>query len=221
MMQSVLNPGLIAACAKVRVIPVLTIADARLAVPLARALATGGLTVLEITLRTDAALEAIRRIAAEVEGVIVGAGTVLDAQHAAAAIQAGSQFLVSPGATPRLFDAAEHWEVPLLPGAATASEAMVAFERGYRFLKFFPAEQSGGISALKALGAPLADVKFCPTGGVGAGNMAAYLACSNVVCVGGSWVAPAKLIDGGDWAGIELLARNVRDVRPGSSGTRL
>ena len=206
-MQSVLNPTLMPSCAKVRVVPVLTIHDADTAVRLARALVAGGLTVLEITLRTPAALDAIARIAAEVAGAEVGAGTVLEATQGALAIKAGGRFLVSPGATPRLLDAAEDWSVPLLPGAATASEAMAALERGYRFLKFFPAEQSGGLAALKALAAPLADVKFCPTGGVGADNMAAYLACLNVVCVGGSWVAPQHLVDAGDWLAIERLAR--------------
>ena len=206
-MQSTLNPSLMPRCAAVRVVPVLTITDARQAAPLARALVAGGLTVLEVTLRTPAALDAIERIGREVEGAEVGAGTVLTPEHAAGAIDVGARFLVSPGSTMRLLDAAEGFGIPLLPGAATASEAMTALERGYRFLKFFPAEQSGGIPALKALAAPLADVKFCPTGGVGAENIAAYLACPNVVCVGGSWVAPQKAIDAGDWGAIERLAR--------------
>lgn len=215
-MQSVLNPTLMPSCAKVRVVPVLTIHDASTAVRLARALVAGGLTVLEITLRTPAALDAIARIAAEVAGAEVGAGTVLEATQGALAIKAGARFVVSPGATRRLLDAAEDWPVPLLPGAATASEAMSALERGYRFLKFFPAEQSGGIAVLTALAAPLANVKFCPTGGVGADNMAAYLACPNVVCVGGSWVAPQQLIDAGDWAAIERLARAASTPAKGS-----
>lgn len=190
-----------------RVIPVLTIKDALHAVPLAQALAAGGLTVVEVTLRTPAALTAIKRIAAEVPTAEVGAGTVLNAQHAEQAIAAGAQFLVSPGATARLFDAADGWSIPLLPGAATASEAMTGLERGYRFMKFFPAEQSGGIAALKGLAAPLADLKFCPTGGIGPHNLSAYLACTNVVCVGGSWVAPQPLVDAGNWTEITRLAR--------------
>ena len=206
-MQATLNASLIDACRRVRVVPVLTITDVPQAVPLARALVAGGLTVLEITLRTPEALEAIRWIAVEVEGAEVGAGTVLTAAHAGQAIGAGARFLVAPGSTPRLLDAAEDLAVPLLPGAATASEAMALLERGYRFLKFFPAEQSGGIAALRALAAPLHDIKFCPTGGVGPDNVAAYLACPNVVCAGGSWVAPPKLVAARDWAGITALAR--------------
>ena len=205
-MQSSLNAALIPRCRAVRVVPVLTITDVAHAVPLARALVAGGLKILEITLRTPQALNAIRRISAEVPEAEIGAGTVLTPQHGEHAIAAGSRFLVSPGSTPRLLDAAEHWPVPLLPGAASASEAMAALERGISFQKFFPAESSGGIPALKALAAPLAEVKFCPTGGVGPDNLAAYLACPNVVCVGGSWVAPQKLIDAGNWAEITRLA---------------
>jgi 2-dehydro-3-deoxyphosphogluconate aldolase / (4S)-4-hydroxy-2-oxoglutarate aldolase len=205
--QAQLNPGLIARCKPARVIPVLTITDPKHAVPLAHALFDGGLTVLEITLRTPAALEAIRLIKEHGPDADVGAGTVLTSAQAEAARKAGARFLVSPGATPRLLDEAESWPIPLLPGIATASEAMALIERGYRFAKFFPAEQSGGIASLKALGAPLADLVFCPTGGVGPHNLAAYLATPNVVCVGGSWVAPQNLIDAGDWAGITKLAR--------------
>ena len=208
-MQAQLNPGLIARCRPARVIPVLTITDAKHAVPLAHALFDGGLTVLEITLRTPAALEAIKLIQAHGPGADVGAGTVLTSQHAEAAHKAGARFLVSPGASQRLLDAAESWPIPLLPGIATASEAIAVLERGYRFAKFFPAESSGGIAALKALAAPLADLVYCPTGGVGPSNLAAYLACPNVVCVGGSWVAPQAMIDAGDWAGITKLARAV------------
>ncbi len=206
-MQVTQNAALLEMCAKVRVVPVLTIADVAIAVPLAKALVAGGLHILEITLRTEMAVAAITAIVRDVQGAIVGAGTVLDAAYAEQAIAGGAQFLVSPGATGRLLDAAEEWPVPLLPGAVTASEAMAVRERGYRFLKFFPAEQSGGIAALKSLAAPLADIKFCPTGGVGPDNLGAYLACANVVCVGGSWVAPAKLIAAGAWADIEQLAR--------------
>ena len=206
-MQATLNPALIPRAHAVRVIPVLTITDTAHAVPLARALVAGGLTLLEITLRTPHALDAIRRIANEVPGAHVGSGTVLTPAHAEQSIAAGARFLVSPGSTPRLLDAAETLPVPLLPGAATASEAMAALDRGYRFLKFFPAEPSGGIPALNALAAPLAELKFCPTGGIGPDNLAAYLACPNVVCAGGSWVAPRKLIDAANWPEITRLAR--------------
>jgi 2-dehydro-3-deoxyphosphogluconate aldolase/(4S)-4-hydroxy-2-oxoglutarate aldolase len=207
-MQSNLNPALMAKCAGVRVIPVLTISDVSQAVPLARALVAGGLTVLEITLRTPAALVAVQRIADEVPQAVVGAGTILSADQGREAIAAGATFLVSPGSSPRLLDAADTLAVPLLPGVATASEAMAALERGYRFVKFFPAEVAGGIAALKALAAPLAALRFCPTGGVGADNLEAYLALPNVVCVGGSWVAPAHLVKAGDWAGIAALAQS-------------
>ncbi len=209
-MQPALNSDLIALCRKRRVIPVLTIVDIAHAVPLARALVEGGLDILEITLRTPAALDAIRRMVADVPGAIVGAGTVLTPAHAESAMAAGARFLVSPGATGRLLDAAAKWPVPLLPGVATASEAMAVLERGLTFAKFFPAESAGGIPALKSLAGPLAGLAFCPTGGVGQANLAAYLACPNVVCVGGSWVAPQALVDAGDWAGITKLARAAR-----------
>jgi 2-dehydro-3-deoxyphosphogluconate aldolase / (4S)-4-hydroxy-2-oxoglutarate aldolase len=205
--QANLNPSLIARCRPARVIPVLTIADAKHAVPLAHALFDGGLTVLEITLRTAAALEAIQLIKAHGPDADVGAGTVLSTKQAHAARKAGARFLVSPGFTSTLLDEAEEWAIPWLPGIATATEAMTLWERGYRMAKFFPAESSGGIAALKGLAAPLADLMFCPTGGVGPANLAAYLATPNVVCVGGSWVAPQALIDAGDWAGITKLAR--------------
>ena len=189
------------------VIPVLRIADAASAVPLARALAKGGLPMIEITLRTPAALEAIRRVAGEVEEAIVGAGTILDARQFGEAARAGSRFIVSPGGTPALFAAARDSEVPLLPGAITPAEIMTAAEEGVDFLKFFPAEQAGGVAFLKSLASPFAGIRFCPTGGVTAANASAYLALPNVVCVGGSWVAPDGLVDAGDWAGIERLAR--------------
>jgi 2-dehydro-3-deoxyphosphogluconate aldolase / (4S)-4-hydroxy-2-oxoglutarate aldolase len=205
--QSSLNQDLLSACASVRVVPVLTIIDVAQAVPLAKALVAGGLTALEITLRTPAALDAIRRIASEVDGAFVGAGTVLNARHAEQAMDAGARFLVSPGSTPTLLSAARSFSVPLLPGAATASEVMSLLDYGIRFMKFFPAEQSGGVAALKALAPPLADAKFCPTGGVSPANLVTYLGCPNVVCVGGSWVAPQSLVDAGDWAAIEQLAR--------------
>ena len=205
-MQALLNASLVLRARQARVIPVLTITDVAHAVPLARALVAGGLTLLEITLRTPVALEVIQRIVGEVPQAEVGAGTVLNAKLATTAMTAGAQFLVSPGATQRLLDSADGWSVPLLPGVATASEAMALMDRGLRFMKFFPAENVGGIPALKALSAPLADALFCPTGGVGPNNFGAYLACSNVVCVGGSWVAPQALVDAGRWAEITALA---------------
>ncbi len=195
------------------VIPVLKIANVADAVPLARALARGGLPAIEITLRTASALEAISQVAAEVEEAIVGAGTILDAAQFEKAAAAGSRFIVSPGITRELLSAADDSNVPLLPGAITPSEIMAAREAGLRFLKFFPAEQSGGIASLKAFASPLADVKFCPTGGISGKNAADYLALSNVICVGGSWVAPDELVKAGKWDEIEALARAASTLR--------
>ncbi len=188
------------------VVPVLIIEDAKAAVPLARALVAGGLKAIEITLRTAAALEAVRLVAEEVEGAVVGAGTILNASHYAAAVDAGSQFIVSPGTTQELLDVARQSDIPLLPGAATASEVMALREEGYEVLKFFPAEQAGGAAYLKALSSPLAGTLFCPTGGISLKNAMDYLSLPNVVCVGGSWVAPKELVTAGDWAGITKLA---------------
>ena len=195
------------------VIPVLKIANIADAVPLARALSRGGLRAIEITLRTADALEAIRRVAAEVEEAVVGAGTILDARQFDEAARAGSKFIVSPGITGQLLDAAKDSPVPLLPGAITPGEIMAAREAGLRFLKFFPAEQSGGIASLKAFASPLADVKFCPTGGITAKNAADYLSLPNVICVGGSWVAPDDLIKAGKWDEIEALAREASKLK--------
>ncbi|WP_417686027.1 bifunctional 4-hydroxy-2-oxoglutarate aldolase/2-dehydro-3-deoxy-phosphogluconate aldolase [Roseibium sp.] len=189
------------------VIPVLVIEDPAKAVPMAEALVRGGLPSIEITLRTPRALEAIRLVAENVEGAIPGAGTVLDQAQYEAAVAAGSQFIVSPGATDKLLDVAEQSDVPLLPGAATASEVMALLERGYERLKFFPAEQAGGASYLKSLSSPLAAAKFCPTGGVSLEKAPTYLALPNVLCVGGSWIADAKAIDAEDWGGIEERAK--------------
>lgn len=188
------------------VVPVLIIEDVKTAVPLARALVAGGLKAIEITLRTEAALEAVRLVAQEVEGAVVGAGTILNAAHYAAAVNAGSQFIVSPGTTQELLDVARQSDIPLLPGAATASEVMALREEGYKVLKFFPAEQAGGAAYLKALSSPLAGTLFCPTGGISLKNAMDYLSLPNVVCVGGSWVAPKELVSAGDWAGITKLA---------------
>lgn len=188
------------------VVPVLIVEDAASAVPLARALVAGGLNAIEITMRTEAALEAVRLVAQEVEGAVAGAGTILNAAHFEAAVAAGAQFIVSPGTTQELLDAARGSEIPLLPGAATASEVMALREEGYKVLKFFPAEQAGGAAYLKALSSPLAGTLFCPTGGVSLKNARDYLSLPNVVCVGGSWVAPKELVTAGDWAGITKLA---------------
>ncbi len=189
------------------VIPVIRIADAAKAVPLARALARGGLPLIEITLRTDAALEAIRRASAEVPEARVGAGTILSPDQFDAAAQAGACFIVSPGVTPALLKHAESSEVPFLPGATTASEVMAARDAGLTFLKFFPAEQAGGAAFLKALSAPIPGMVFCPTGGVSPGNAGDYLSLPNIACVGGSWVAPDGAVEAGDWDRIETLAR--------------
>jgi len=188
------------------VVPVLIVDDVKSAVSLARALVAGGLKAIEITMRTPAALDAVRAVADEVEGAEVGAGTILNAAHWDAAVAAGSKFIVSPGATQELLDAARQSSVPLLPGAATASEVMALREEGYQVLKFFPAEQAGGAAYLKALSSPLSGTVFCPTGGISLKNAMDYLSLPNVICVGGSWVAPKELVAAGDWAGITKLA---------------
>ncbi len=193
-------------CNMAPVVPVLVIHDVAHARPLAEALVAGGLPALEVTLRTPAALEAIREMAA-VPGGIVGAGTLLSGTDVTAALEAGAQFGVSPGATDALLDACEAQGLPTLPGAATATEAMRLAERGYDMVKFFPAEASGGAPALKALASPLPRITFCPTGGVSPANADSYLSLPNVVCVGGSWVAPAAAMADGDWSAIENLAR--------------
>lgn len=193
-------------CAMAPIIPVIVIHDLAHARPLAEALVAGGLPVLEVTLRTPAALDAIAEMA-KVQGGHVGAGTLITAEDVRAARAAGARFGVSPGATDMLLDACEAEDLPTLPGAATASEAMALLERGYDMLKFFPAEASGGAAALKALGAPLPQISFCPTGGVSFENARDYLSLPNVICAGGSWVAPQKLMEQGRWDQIEELAR--------------
>ncbi|WP_439521907.1 bifunctional 4-hydroxy-2-oxoglutarate aldolase/2-dehydro-3-deoxy-phosphogluconate aldolase [Marivita sp.] len=198
-------------CRLAPIIPVLVVDDARVARPLAEALVAGGLPVLEVTLRTDAALDAIREMA-KVEGGVVGAGTLLTPSDVQAAVAAGARFGVSPGATDRLLDACEAADLPLLPGAATASEAMALLERGYTVQKFFPAEASGGVPALKAIGAPIPQVRFCPTGGVSLKNAPDYLGLANTLCAGGSWVAPKDLVTKGDWKAIEELAREASQL---------
>ena len=199
-------------CQLAPVVPVLVIDDAGIAQALAEALVAGGLPALEVTLRTPAALDAIREMA-RVEGGVVGAGTLLTPEDVLAAKEAGALFGVSPGATERLLQAAEDADLPLLPGAATASEAMWLLERGYTVQKFFPAEASGGAAALKAIGGPIPQVRFCPTGGVTLANARDYLRLSNTLCVGGSWVAPKDRIEAGDWDAIEALAREAAGLR--------
>ena len=194
-------------CELAPIVPVLVVDDAAHAQPLAQALVTGGLPALEVTLRTPAALEVIAEMA-KVDGGVVGAGTLLTPEDVHAAIDAGAKFGVSPGATDRLLDACEEAGLPLLPGVATATEAMRLLERGYTMLKFFPAEAAGGAPALKAIGAPIPQVSFCPTGGVSPANAPDYLSLSNVVCAGGSWVAPKDMVQAGDWDGITKLAKD-------------
>ncbi len=187
------------------VVPVLAVSDLDDAVPLAETLVAAGLPVLEITLRTPVALEVIRRMR-DVPGAIVGAGTVLTRADLFAIQDAGASFAISPGATDALYDAARDAEIPLLPGIATASELMRGLEHGYNRFKFFPAESSGGIAALKAFAGPFAQVKFCPTGGIDAAKAPAYLALPNVITVGGSWMVPGEALRGKDWQQIGRLA---------------
>jgi 2-dehydro-3-deoxyphosphogluconate aldolase/(4S)-4-hydroxy-2-oxoglutarate aldolase len=188
------------------VLPVVTLGDAARAAPTAQALVDGGLRAIEITLRTPASLDAIRRITDEVPEAICGAGTVLRAADLAAAAEAGARFAVSPGATPALLAAAAAAQLPYLPAIATASELMAALEAGFATCKFFPAASSGGVAALKALAGPFPEARFNPTGGIDAASAPAYLALPNVICVGGSWVAPPDAIAAGDFARIERLA---------------
>ena len=187
------------------VIPVLTIERLEHAVPLARALVAGGVRVLEVTLRTPVAIEAARAIMSEVPEAIVGIGTILNADDLARAKTLGASFGISPGATPDLLKAAAASGLPFVPGIATASEVMQALAHGFNLLKFFPGEQSGGIKALRALAGPFPEVRFCPTGGIGEANAAAWLAEPNVVAVGGSWLCPSADIRSGNWDGITAM----------------
>jgi 2-dehydro-3-deoxyphosphogluconate aldolase/(4S)-4-hydroxy-2-oxoglutarate aldolase len=198
------------------VMPVVTIADPRQAVALARALVAGGVRAIEVTLRTTYALEAIHVIASEVPDAVVGAGTVIEPRQIEAALKAGARFLVSPGSTEKLIAEAVKSQAPLLPGAATASEAMRLLEAGFAFQKFFPAAASGGVPALAALAAPLPRIQFCPTGGISARDAPAYLKLSNVLCVGGSWLTPADAVEAGDWDLIRSLALATAELRPAS-----
>ena len=199
-------------CRLAPVVPVLVIDDLSHAKKLAEALVAGGLPALEVTLRTPVALDAIRAMA-EVPGGVVGAGTLLTPADVKAAKAAGAMFGVSPGATQRLLDACAEYDLPLLPGAATATEVMLLLEIGYTVQKFFPAEQSGGAAYLKSIGSPIPQVGFCPTGGISLKNARDYLSLSNILCVGGSWVAPKDAMARGDWAAITTLAAEARALR--------
>ncbi|CCH29003.1 bifunctional 4-hydroxy-2-oxoglutarate aldolase/2-dehydro-3-deoxy-phosphogluconate aldolase [Actinosynnema sp. NPDC047251] len=189
------------------VVPVVVLDDAEQAVPLARALLRGGIRVIELTLRTPAALAAIERIAAEVPEIVLGAGTVTAPEHAEQAAKAGASFLVTPGSTDRVLNAVEDTGLPFLPGAATVSEAMRLAERGLTALKFFPAEAAGGVDHLKSVGGPLPGLRFCPTGGITVDSAPRYLALPNVGCVGGSWLTPKDALAAGDFDRIEALAK--------------
>ena len=199
------------------VVPVLVIDSVATAIPLARALVAGGLPILEITLRTKAALDVIRAIGAEVDGAVVGAGTVLTPEQLDQVVKVGARFAVSPGATEAILDAACDSPVPLLPGAATASEVMRLLERGHHFMKFFPAEPAGGVAYLQALASPLPEARFCPTGGIDVERARTYLSLSNVVCVGGSWVTPGDAVRAGDWARVSALATQAAALRKTSA----
>jgi 2-dehydro-3-deoxyphosphogluconate aldolase/(4S)-4-hydroxy-2-oxoglutarate aldolase len=188
------------------VIPVVVIDDVAGAVPLAEALVRGGLPAIEVTLRTAAAAAAIERIAAEVPGAVVGAGTVSSTRQVAEALAAGARFLVSPGATPTLLDALQAGGVPFLPGVATASDILALLERRIAVAKLFPAEAIGGVGVLDAVAGPFPQLRFCPTGGIDADKAPEYLALANVVCVGGSWMLPKDAIVAGDWETVETLA---------------
>ncbi|MFF8590298.1 bifunctional 4-hydroxy-2-oxoglutarate aldolase/2-dehydro-3-deoxy-phosphogluconate aldolase [Streptomyces sp. NPDC015220] len=189
------------------VMPVVVLEDAALAVPLARALVAGGLPAIEVTLRTAAAQDAVRAIAAEVPEAVVGAGTVVGAEQVTASVAAGARFLVSPGWTDALLAAMTESGVPFLPGVSTASEVVALLERGVREMKFFPAQAAGGTAYLKSLASPLPQARFCPTGGIGPDTAPEYLALPNVGCVGGSWMVPADAVAARDWPRIERLAR--------------
>jgi 2-dehydro-3-deoxyphosphogluconate aldolase/(4S)-4-hydroxy-2-oxoglutarate aldolase len=195
------------------VVPVLVIENVADAVPVARALVRGGLPVLEITLRTKPAAECIRAIRAEVEGAIVGSGTVLDRAQLKLSADLGCAFAVTPGTTDTLLDAAKDFSIPLLPGGATASEAIRLLEHGYVFQKFFPAEPAGGAPYLASLASPLPQIRFCPTGGITVANAPNYLKLANVITIGGSWMAPKQLVAAKDWSAIETLARQAAALR--------
>lgn len=195
------------------VIPVVTIDEPQHAVPLARALVAGGIRIIELTLRTDSALDSLKRIANEVPDILVGAGTILTPAQADAAVSAGAQFLVSPGVTPALLDHMLALDIPVLPGVATVGEVMAVLERGLATMKFFPAGPAGGPDYLAAIGAPIPQVQFCPTGGISLDSAPAYLALPNVTCVGGSWLTPRTAIENQDWQRITRLAEGIASLR--------
>tara|TARA_R110002020_G_scaffold304868_1_gene520677 strand:+ start:639 stop:1283 length:645 start_codon:yes stop_codon:yes gene_type:complete len=195
------------------VVPVVAVGSAAEGVSLARALVAGGIGSIEVTLRTPSALEAIRAIKAEVPEMVCGAGTILTPKQFAEAERAGAEFIVSPGATVEILDAARGSDVPLLPGSATPSEMMAMLQEGYEVLKFFPAEQIGGAALLKSIAPVIPQIKFCPTGGVSMKNVNDYLSLPNVLCVGGSWLAPKDKVAAGDWAGITALAREAAALK--------
>ncbi|MEU5625235.1 MULTISPECIES: bifunctional 4-hydroxy-2-oxoglutarate aldolase/2-dehydro-3-deoxy-phosphogluconate aldolase [Streptomyces] len=197
------------------VVPVVVVDDLADAVPLARALVAGGLPAIEVTLRTPVALDAIRAIAGEVPGAVVGAGTVVTAAQVREVVAAGARFLVSPGWTDALLEAMRASGVPFLPGVSTTSEVVALLERGVREMKFFPAEAAGGTAYLKALAAPLPQARFCPTGGISPASAPEYLALPNVVCVGGSWMLPKDAVADGDWGRVEALAREAAALGAG------
>ncbi|WP_038830043.1 bifunctional 4-hydroxy-2-oxoglutarate aldolase/2-dehydro-3-deoxy-phosphogluconate aldolase [Yersinia pseudotuberculosis] len=189
------------------VVPVIVINKLEQAVPLAKALVAGGVRVLEVTLRTPCAVEAIRAIAKEVPETIIGAGTVLNPQQLAEVVEAGAQFAISPGLTDELLKAACEGSIPLIPGISTVSELMLGMSYGLREFKFFPAEANGGVKALQAIGGPFSQVRFCPTGGITPNNYRDYLALKSVLCIGGSWLVPADALESGDYARITELAK--------------
>ncbi|GGL67330.1 ketohydroxyglutarate aldolase [Streptomyces fumigatiscleroticus] len=199
------------------VLPVVVLEDAADAVPLARALVAGGLSAIEVTLRTTAALDAIRAIAGQVPEAVVGAGTVVGPEQAGQAVAAGARFLVSPGWTDVLLEAMRASGVPFLPGVSTTSEVVALLERGVREMKFFPAQAAGGTAYLKSLAGPLPQARFCPTGGIGPANAPEYLALPNVGCVGGSWMLPPEAIAARDWGRVEALAREAAALSAGAT----
>ncbi len=209
------NEALLAVMARGPVLPVVTVEEPPLAVDLANALLAGGIDTIEITLRTAQALDCVRAVTAAVPAMTTGVGTVLDGHQLVEARRAGAAFAVSPGAAPNLLDAAQDGGLPLLPGAATASEIMRLLERGWRAMKFFPAEPAGGVAALRALASPLPKAAFCPTGGITPASAPTYLALGNVRCVGGSWLTPRAAVARRDWAQVTALAKAARAMRGG------
>lgn len=192
------------------IIPVLSIEKLEDAVPMCKALVAGGLKVLEVTLRTECGLDSISKLRAEIPDAIVGAGTVANPAQLKAAIEAGSQFIVSPGCTPQLLSAALEGDIPLLPGVSTVSELMMGMDLGYSRFKFFPAAVAGGVNGLKAFGGPFPKVRFCPTGGIKPNNVKDYLDLPNVMCAGGTWLTPKDIVDAKAWDKIEALAAEAR-----------